>query len=342
MLKGTDLTKSHDGAPLFDGVSLTLDDGARAGLVGVNGVGKTTLLRLLAGLDRPDRGAVALGAGDRVGYLPQDVLDPRATIDDLLRRALGEVWEVRLSSTRSRPTCTISRPMAAPRSASRRSAAGRSRRGSTRRAGGSASSTSTAARGSAQLSGGEAARCLLAAVLLGEPTVLLLDEPTNHLDADGREWLAEWLAGFAGTLLTVSHDRDFLDATVEPGLRALRRRPRGLRGRLHRLSRGARAAAREARARGRGAGQAPAPAGGRHRHDAPPGAASPSATRAGWARTSSSATRRRWPRSPRPASTACSARWGPRTWLRAPRDPAAFKVAWRATRGADWWHGCEA
>src|SRR5215218_11317883 len=96
MLKGTDLTKSHDGGPLFAGVSLTLDDGARAALVGVNGVGKTTLLRLLAGVDRPDRGAVALGAHDRVGYLPQDVLDPAATIDDLLRRALGEVWEVRL------------------------------------------------------------------------------------------------------------------------------------------------------------------------------------------------------------------------------------------------------
>ena len=96
MLKGTDLMKSHDGAPLFDGVSLTLDDGARAALVGVNGVGKTTLIKLLAGVEHPDRGAVALGAGDRVGYLPQDVLDPGATIDDLLRRALGEVWEVRL------------------------------------------------------------------------------------------------------------------------------------------------------------------------------------------------------------------------------------------------------
>ena len=65
------------------------------------------------------------------------------------------------------------------------------------------------------MSGGEAARCLLAAVLLGDPTVLLLDEPTNHLDADGRAWLTEWLAGFTGTLLTVSHDRAFLDATVD-------------------------------------------------------------------------------------------------------------------------------
>ena len=105
MLKGTDLTQSHDGAPLFDGLSLTLDDGARAALVGVNGVGKTTLLRLLAGVDRPQRGAVALGAGDRVGYLPQDVLDPRSTIDDLLRRrARGGVGGEAASSMRSRPT----------------------------------------------------------------------------------------------------------------------------------------------------------------------------------------------------------------------------------------------
>ena len=52
-------------------------------------------------------------------------------------------------------------------------------------------------------------------MLLGEPTVLLLDEPTNHLDADGRDWLGEWLAAYPGTLLTISHDRDFLDATVQ-------------------------------------------------------------------------------------------------------------------------------
>ena len=249
MLKGTDLTQSHDGAPLFDGLSLTLDDGARAGLVGVNGVGKTTLLRLLAGLDRPDRGAVALGAGDRVGYLPQDVLDPRATIDDLLRRALGEVWEVRLELDAHEADLHRPRRLRrARRSASRRSAAGRWRRGWTRRGGGSGIEHLDRGSRLGALSGGEAARCLLAAVLLGEPTVLLLDEPTNHLDADGRAWLAEWLAGFTGTLLTVSHDRDFLDATVERIYELSRRRAGGLRGRLHGLPRGARAPARAARA----------------------------------------------------------------------------------------------
>jgi ATPase subunit of ABC transporter with duplicated ATPase domains len=225
MLKGTDLTKSHDGAPLFDGVSLTLDDGARAALVGANGVGKTTLIRLLAGLERPDRGAAAVGAGDRLGYLPQDVLDPAATIDDLLRRALGEVWEVRLrldalerdltdldayGEAQARFEALGGWALEARLDEARRRLAIDHLDRSTRLD---------------RVSGGEAARCLLASVLLGDPTVLLLDEPTNHLDADGRAWLGEWLGRFTGTLLVVSHDRAFLDATVD---RVLELAPDGL------------------------------------------------------------------------------------------------------------------
>ncbi|MDA0180708.1 ATP-binding cassette domain-containing protein [Solirubrobacter phytolaccae] len=215
MLKGTDLMQSHDGAPLFDGLSLTLDDGARAALVGPNGVGKTTLLRLLAGVDAPERGAVALGVGDRASYLPQDVLDPRATIDDLLRRALGEVWEVRLELDAHEHDLTDFDAYgdAQARFEALGGWALEARLDEARRR----LAIEHLDRGArlGELSGGEAARCLLASVLLGDPTVLLLDEPTNHLDADGRAWLAEWLEGFDGTLLTVSHDRDFLDATVD-------------------------------------------------------------------------------------------------------------------------------
>ena len=194
-------------------------------LVGANGVGKTTLIRLLAGLDRPDRGAVALGADDRVGYLPQDVLDPRSTIDDLLRTALGEVWEVRLELDALE--ADLHDLDAYGEAQARFEALGgwalEARLDEARRRLGIEHLDRGALLG--RISGGEAARCLLAAVLLGEPTVLLLDEPTNHLDADGRAWLSEWLAGYTGTLLTVSHDRDFLDATVE---RILELTPEGL------------------------------------------------------------------------------------------------------------------
>ena len=215
MIKGTDLTKAYDGAPLFDGLSFTLDGGARAGLVGVNGVGKTTLLRLLAGLERPDRGAVTLGAGDRVGYLQQDVLDPRRTIDDLLTAALGEVWEVRrrLDALEADLTDLDAYGEAQARFEALGGWALEARLDEARRRLAIDHLDRRAPLG--RISGGEAARCLLASVLLADPTVLLLDEPTNHLDADGRAWLGEWLAGFTGTLLTVSHDRAFLDATVE-------------------------------------------------------------------------------------------------------------------------------
>jgi len=218
MLKATDLTR----APLFDAVSFVLDDGERAGLVGPNGAGKTTLLRILAGLGRADRGAAAAGAHDRVGYLPQDVPDRRGSVGDLVGRSAGEAWTVRAELDRLED----------------------------RLAAGDASEATLAAYGRAQarfdalggwalearldevlrrldvahldrrtplarLSGGEAARVMLAGVLLAAPTVLLLDEPTNHLDLDGLAWLEEFLCGFGGTLLVVSHDRRFLDETVQ-------------------------------------------------------------------------------------------------------------------------------
>jgi ATPase subunit of ABC transporter with duplicated ATPase domains len=89
VLAALDLSKSYDGAPLFEGLSLTLNAGDRAGLVGPNGAGKSTLLRLLAGRERPDRGSVTTTAS--VGYLPQEA--PGGTIDTLLHDALGEAGE---------------------------------------------------------------------------------------------------------------------------------------------------------------------------------------------------------------------------------------------------------
>jgi ATPase subunit of ABC transporter with duplicated ATPase domains len=221
MLQASDLTKSYDGAPLFDALSFVLGGGERAGLVGPNGVGKSTLLRLLARVERPDRGAVATSPGDRVGWLPQEAPHAATTLGALLGAGLGELWtvrgELRALEARLRDGDTSQRTLDAYGDAQERFGA---------LGGWALDATLDEARRAlhidhldprtplARLSGGEQARALLAGTLLARPTVLLLDEPTNHLDGDGLVWLEGWLRAFDGTALVVSHDRAFLDAVV--------------------------------------------------------------------------------------------------------------------------------
>ena len=217
MLKASDLRAAHGDATIFEGLNLTLSGHRRVGLVGPNGTGKTTLLRLLAGVTAPEHGTVALGAGDRIGYLPQEPPGPELTIDRLLGAALGEVWELhgeleRLESRLGEPAALAAYGDAQERYAALGGWALNAQLGGARDALGITHVPLDAPLG--ELSGGEAARALLAGVLLAQPTVLLLDEPTNHLDLDGLEWLEQFLTGFAGAVLVVSHDRRFLDATV--------------------------------------------------------------------------------------------------------------------------------
>jgi ATPase subunit of ABC transporter with duplicated ATPase domains len=217
MLKASDLRATHGDVTIFDSLSLTLSGTRRSGLVGPNGAGKTTLLRLLAGVTAPERGSVTLGAGDRIGYLPQEPPGPDLTIDRLLGAALGEVW--RLHGELERLEARLDAPDALARygeAQERYGALGgwalQAQLDSARAALAISHIPLDAPLG--DLSGGEAARALLAGVLLARPTVLLLDEPTNHLDLDGLAWLEEFLAGFDGAVLVVSHDRRFLDDTV--------------------------------------------------------------------------------------------------------------------------------
>jgi ATPase subunit of ABC transporter with duplicated ATPase domains len=221
MLQASDLTKSYDGAPLFEGLSFVLGDGERAGLVGRNGVGKSTLLRLLAGVDRPDRGAVATSTGARIGWLPQEAPDAATTLGALLGEGLGEVWsvrgELRTLEARLERGDTSEATLAAYGHAQERFGmldgwALDARLDEARRA--LAIEHLDPQTTLARLSGGEQARALLAGTLLSGPTVLLLDEPTNHLDGDGLRWLEGWMQAFDGTAIVVSHDRAFLDAIV--------------------------------------------------------------------------------------------------------------------------------
>jgi ATPase subunit of ABC transporter with duplicated ATPase domains len=217
MLKASDLRATLGDVTIFDSLNLTLSGTRRSALVGPNGAGKTTLLRLLAGIVAPERGSVTLGAGDRVGYLPQEPPGPDLTIDRLLGAALGEVWRLHgeletLAARLGEPEMLSRYGEAQERFGALGGWAVQAQLDGARDALGIAHIPLDAPLG--DLSGGEAARALLAGVLLARPTVLLLDEPTNHLDLDGLAWLSEFLLGFAGAVLVVSHDRRFLDDTV--------------------------------------------------------------------------------------------------------------------------------
>jgi ATPase subunit of ABC transporter with duplicated ATPase domains len=217
MLTASDLHAEYGDITIFDGLDLTLSGDRRVGLVGPNGAGKTTLLRILTGVDVPVRGSVKLGPGDRIGYLPQEPPGPGLTIDRLLGASLGEVWRLhgeleRLESRLDDPAALAAYGEAQERFGALGGWGLHAQLDGARAALGIAHVPLDAPLG--ELSGGEAARALLAGVLLARPTILLLDEPTNHLDLDGLEWLEGFLTGFPGSVLVVSHDRRFLDATV--------------------------------------------------------------------------------------------------------------------------------
>ncbi|MEY9887572.1 ATP-binding cassette subfamily F protein uup [Catenulispora sp. MAP12-49] len=184
------VSKAYTARTLMDKVSLGLSEGDRIGVVGRNGGGKSTLLRVLAKLDEPDSGRVTHTGGLRIAFVGQhDTLDPAATIrHELVADKPDHEW---LADARVRDVITglfggTDFP-AFPE-------------GMDTRIG--------------PLSGGERRRVALAKALINEHDLLLLDEPTNHLDVEGIAWLARHLATAKPALLTVTHDRWFLDAVT--------------------------------------------------------------------------------------------------------------------------------
>ena len=219
MLRVSNLLKAVDVDPLFVDVNFVLNDGDHVGLVGPNGVGKSTLLKIIAQDVPPDVGSVQIGVEDRIGYLQQDAFAVDQTVESLLRGSLGEVHEVELEMR------------ALEGRLANADAAQLDRYGQLQeryhqlggwtidaavdtvrdRLGVDSVPLDTTLR---DLSGGEQARVLMAAALMRDPTVLLLDEPTNHLDLEGVLWLEEFIRAFPGAILLVSHDRRLLDRCV--------------------------------------------------------------------------------------------------------------------------------
>jgi ATPase subunit of ABC transporter with duplicated ATPase domains len=207
------VVRSFGARTVLDRVDLTLGPRSRLGLVGPNGAGKSTLLRQLAGLDEPDEGKVERTPGSlTVGYLPQE--HDRRAGETLLAYLTRRTGVADAEAAVERHTASWS-PDAYAAALERFLALGgadlEARARSTCAELGLAVSLGQE---TATLSGGEAARAGLAAILLSRFDVLLLDEPTNDLDFDGLDRLERFVDGFAGGLAVVSHDRVFLDRTA--------------------------------------------------------------------------------------------------------------------------------
>lgn len=229
LIAANDLAKSHGAQDVFTGVNLAIPHQARTALVGPNGVGKSTLIELLAGRERPDGGRIHRARALRIGYLPQDASGPFPR-EGAERQT---VWEFCLETFASlrrkeRDLTRLEAEMAEPHRAADALAVYGPLQESFEREGGYtyASQARQILRGLGigrdlwdrplgALSGGERTRVWLARLLLEDPGLLLLDEPTNHLDLEAIEWLESWLRDWPGAALIVSHDRYFLDRTVD-------------------------------------------------------------------------------------------------------------------------------
>ncbi|MFD5002041.1 TlrC/CarA/OleB/SrmB family ABC-F type ribosomal protection protein [Streptomyces mutabilis] len=216
-----DVVRAPGGRPLLDGVHQSVSLGERIGVIGENGTGKSTLLRLLAGADRPDAGHVRVHAPGGAGYLPQTPdLPPDDTVQDAVDHALADLRALEAALRRAEEALTEAGPdeldgllatygELLEAFEARDGYAADARVESALHGLGLRHITPDRRLGS--LSGGEQARLNLACLLAAAPQLLLLDEPTNHLDVPAVEWLEDHLRAHRGSVLAVSHDRVFLE-----------------------------------------------------------------------------------------------------------------------------------
>jgi ATP-binding cassette subfamily F protein uup len=192
--------------PLLDAADFSLEAGERVGLIGRNGSGKSSLLKVLAGLERLDDGLLQRSQQVRVVYVPQEPqFESGATVFDAVADGVREARELRLRFEQHDPEDDLDAMQTRLEQLGGWTWEQRVEEALQRLA-------LDGARPVAELSGGFKKRVALAQALVAQPDVLLLDEPTNHLDLDAILWLEELLRGFAGSLLVITHDRAFLDA----------------------------------------------------------------------------------------------------------------------------------
>lgn len=205
-------------------ISLSFFPGAKIGLLGLNGAGKSTVLRIMAGVDKEFEGEAVPMGGIKIGYLPQEPeLDPEKTVREEVESGLGEVAAAQkrleeVYAEYANPDADFDALAEEQGRLEAIIAAGSSTGGGAEHELEIAADTLRLPDWDAKighLSGGEKRRVALCKLLLSKPDMLLLDEPTNHLDAESVEWLEQFLVRFPGTVVAVTHDRYFLDNAAE-------------------------------------------------------------------------------------------------------------------------------
>lgn len=180
LLNATDISKSYTASPLLSNLSYAINEGDKIGLIGVNGTGKSTLLRITAGAEEPDSGKIVLTGGVRIGYLPQaPAYDPEATV-------LAQAVRYLTAETAAEGDYQCKSML-------------------------NQLGITDFEKKMGTLSGGERKRVAMAGIFTNPCDILILDEPTNHIDSDTVEWLENYLKKFRGAIFMVTHDRYFLD-----------------------------------------------------------------------------------------------------------------------------------
>src|SRR5690606_35278496 len=202
-------------------ISLSFFPGAKIGVLGLNGSGKSSLLKIMAGVDKDIEGEAIPMPNLNIGYLPQEPqLDPNQTVRQAVEEGLGEVMQAKQKLEE------IYAAYAEPDADFDKLAADQAKYEAILAASGADTEHQLEIAADAlrlppwdarieHLSGGEKRRVALCRLLLSRPDMLLLDEPTNHLDAESVDWLEQYLAKFPGTVVAVTHDRYFLDNAAE-------------------------------------------------------------------------------------------------------------------------------
>ena len=207
---------------ILKNISLSFHPGAKIGLLGLNGAGKSTVLRIMAGIDKDFEGEAIPMPGIRIGYLPQEPqLEPGHTVREAVEEGLGEVFTAKkrleqVYAEYAEPDADFDKLAAEQEKLEKLLASAESDTLDTQLE--VAADALRLPPWDAKvdtLSGGEKRRVALCRLLLSKPDMLLLDEPTNHLDAESVEWLEQYLARFPGTVVAVTHDRYFLDNAAE-------------------------------------------------------------------------------------------------------------------------------